>query len=452
MTVSSDASCQFKDYADALSRVTALGMDVHKLGTARIINILNKLGQPQNKVPAIHIVGTNGKGSVASYFESIYRSAGFKTGLFTSPHLVDIKERLIINGYPINETTFIEQANQVFEAMGADKGCVRDTKTALSYFECLNAMAFNGFAQAEVDVSIMEAGLGGRLDSTNVLDNPLAVVVTPISLDHTARLGPTITAIAEEKCAVIRPNVPVISGFQHPDAEKVLYNTAKRVGAPLFWVDAAFEAQPLVLGAKTHRPLGPYQSGLLGPYQGQNLALVVATLKATQHALPVSEQALTNGIAQAKWPGRYQWFNNRRLLLDGSHNQAGFETLLSALAIDFLNTPITWGLSLKLNRSLSLLDPIIRHANTAHITLLSAPIEEAHRFHSPDTLNSYINAQRSSLSVSRQDDTTFLASLLNTTAAQLPNQLSSQHQVPITIVTGSLYTAGRLLQHLGKSH
>lgn len=443
MELSLQTAVPFKTLEAATAAIDGLGMDVHKLGTSRIKAVLQTLGNPQDRVPALHVVGTNGKGSVTAYLTAMLQAAGFRCGTFTSPHLVDVRERIQVNGRPIDQSAFIEATNRVFMAMGAVGGQVPDPASALSYFECLNAMAFDEFARLKLDVAVIEAGLGGRLDSTNVMASPLAVVVTPISMDHMARLGPTLTAIAEEKAAVIKPGVPVVSGFQPDEVMAVLRAKAQQAQAPLL-----IASQPLPVGQlcldtdDSHRQLGQYASGLLGPYQAQNLALVLKVLEAVDSALPVPEAARCHGIAHARWPGRYQWVAPYRLLLDGSHNEAGLNTLVDAINQDFGHVDLCWVLSLKRNRSLAMLQPLLQCAQTRHVIVLAPPAAEAERFHEPEAMADFVahHAPEGTV-VTIFNDATFLDWLRTQ-----PRQESFEGT--LIVAAGSLYTTGRLLKGL----
>jgi len=414
--------------------VASLDMWVMRMGLDRIQAVLKDLGNPQDQVQVVHLVGTNGKGSTSAMLASIYGAAGYKTGLFTSPHLVHVQERIQVNGHPVPDSVLVQAANRVRQAIRQ----VLDEP--LTYFEFLTALAFVCFETAGVDIALIEAGLGGRLDSTNVMTCPLATVVTPISLDHQDRLGHTREAIAREKAAVFRPGVPVVVAPQAPEVLAVIETTATQRHAPVIMGDAA----RVTLGAIAQDAQGrflrevsegdaTYELGLLGRYQQQNLAVVLTLVRVLAGVLPVPEPALQQGLRNVSWPGRFQMFGARRLVVDGSHNEAGVAALLETLTSDFAQVPIDWGLALLANRNPEVLKPLLAYPQTRSVLWLVGG--EPASFHPPEDLIQAASAWSCPAS------------------AQSVVPLDAFIQAPpcgeaLRVVTGSLYQAGEALQFL----
>ena len=313
-------------YAETLKHIYALGRFGIKPGLARISKLLGALGNPQDAFAAVHVVGTNGKGSTASCLSSILGAGGYRTGLFTSPHLISFTERIRIDGSEIDESTVTRLANRVMAAAPQES----------TFFEIITAMAALHFAEEGVAIAVFEAGMGGRLDATNAF-NGLLCVVTPISLDHTDYLGQDIAEITGEKVGICKRGTPIVSARQHPDAARVIARRAGELGSPLYMCGEGFAAT-LQEGKLRYRglsvALGSMSAGLPGRYQSGNVALALAAaelLSGTGFA--VSPQALTAGVEQARWPGRMELFAGQpRVLLDGAHNPAGAAALAEALA------------------------------------------------------------------------------------------------------------------------
>lgn len=282
-------------YNIALQRLFDSGSQP-KLGLERMVALMSDLGNPQNSYPIFHVAGTNGKGSTCAFLESILRSAGYRTGLYTSPHLTCARERIQINRELISEADFVQLEQQVgLEA---------------TFFERMTAMAFLYFAQQKVDVAIIEVGLGGRLDATNVV-NPVVCGICRIDLDHQAILGDTLEQIAFEKAGIIKPGVPVCWSPQDPVVERVLSPLCQR------GVRGDFD----------------FELGLFGVHQIENASLAVNMIKAS--GLSVSEQVIIEGLANAHWSCRYELISHAPLiLLDGAHNPAGTRALIQTLRGD----------------------------------------------------------------------------------------------------------------------
>jgi dihydrofolate synthase/folylpolyglutamate synthase len=311
------------------------------LGLSRIVKLLANLDNPHQKVPVIHVAGTNGKGSVCAYLSSVLTEAGYRTGRYTSPHLIDWHERICINEQPITSENLFQLIQQVQDAI--DKNEESPTQ-----FEVITAAAWLYFAQQKVDIAVVEVGLGGRLDATNVCEKPLVTVITSISREHWQQLGPTISDIAREKAGIIKAGCPVIMGLLPEDAEKVVISRSLELQSPIFTPQPAVEINSGWAEYQTIENSGSikYKLPLKGQIQLTNSALALAALEILQQqGWEISEQAIINGIEKTKWPGRMQWFtwksqqNNHdyQLLIDGAHNPASAAVLRNY--VDSLTPP-----------------------------------------------------------------------------------------------------------------
>ncbi len=299
----------------------------------RMRRLLSLLGDPHRAYPAIHIAGTKGKGSTAAITASVLRAAGYRVGLYTSPHLEDFTERIQVDGQPIPPERLAALVDEIKPAVAQ--------VPYLTTFELTTALGFLYFARQGVDAAVIEVGLGGRLDATNVLEAPLVSVITPLSLDHTAVLGDTLAQIAAEKGGIIKEGRPVVVAPQPPEALAVLTEIAARRQAPLLRVDEHFRWQRLTadLSGQTFRlstPEGRAQTlrlPLLGPHQLENAATACAALEvAAAEGLPLPDKALAEGLAAVRWPGRFEVFRRQPLvILDGAHNEAAAIRLAQTL-------------------------------------------------------------------------------------------------------------------------
>jgi dihydrofolate synthase / folylpolyglutamate synthase len=294
-------------YRRLLARLQVLRGQGVMLGLERVRLALQQLGAPERRLSAVHIAGTNGKGSVAAMTEAILRRAGLRTGLFTSPHLVRFTERIRIAGVEIEG----DHLADLDEAVAA-------TSVPLTYFEVATVLALLAFAEAGVEVAILETGLGGRLDATSVC-HPLACAITSIALDHEAVLGHTLGQIASEKAGIAKPGVPLFLGPLPAEALAQIAEVARKVGAPLR--RAGFDYPPA--------PMAP---ALAGAHQRANAALAVALARAAAagRGRPLAETHVLAGLAEVSWPGRLEQVTPD-VLLDCAHNLEGARALASAL-------------------------------------------------------------------------------------------------------------------------
>lgn len=300
-------------YQNAINLLTSQSKFHISLGLNRTEKILSILGNPQNKVKIIHVAGTNGKGSVSSVLANILKSAGYKTGLYTSPHLVEYTERIKINNLDISKQDFANYIDEI--CLIAD-----NNKIDLTEFEILTVCAFLYFYRNKIDVAIIETGLGGRFDATNTVKNKLLAIITSISLDHTDRLGNTIEEIAYEKAGIIEKNSNVIISNENLGFNKIkevaLSQNAK-VHIASNNIKTAFESGNNYLIIDNQK----YEFSLLGLYQNKNMSLVISAVEfLNNNGFKIDENAIRTGFKTAKWPARLEYKKEMNLLIDGAHN------------------------------------------------------------------------------------------------------------------------------------
>lgn len=299
-----------KTYNDALKLLTSVGKFHISLGLDRMFKIMDLLGNPQDKLNCIHVAGTNGKGSVCAILSSILTCAGQKVGLYTSPHIFKYTERIQICGKPITDDDF---AKYVFEISDlADKNSID-----LTEFEILTAVMFKYFYDNDVDVVVLETGLGGRFDATNIIKRNLCSIITHVDFDHTERLGNTIDKIASEKAGIIKPNCPCIVF----EGREVYRDVTDELGSLLLMV----------------APFAPTtELSLKGSYQQENLSLALAAI---EEVFPeISQAVIDEGLRRVKHPCRFQYIEDKNLIIDGAHNPNGINSLRQSLDMYYPNT------------------------------------------------------------------------------------------------------------------
>jgi len=333
------------NYAEATQYLISLGNEIRassldsaqsaKLGLENITKLLDDLGRPQDAVPTVLVGGTNGKGSSAAMLEAVLRSAGLRAGLYTSPHLVEINERIQLQGQPIPPDEFAA----LFSALRARierllaEGRLRFHPT---YFECLTAMGFEYFRQEACELAVLEVGMGGRLDATNTA-RPRVAVITQIDLDHERFLGTTISAIAAEKAGIIKRKGVVISAASHPEAAAVIQTRAEALEARLIETWRDYSVEDITRTDGRHSFSIAHRDGfrlrlepaLRGKHQMENaLAAAVAARELALQGFPIRNEHIQQGLAAAQWPGRLEAIREEPLvLLDGAHNPAAARAL-----------------------------------------------------------------------------------------------------------------------------
>jgi len=294
--------------AIALERCARFGV---KPGLESIRAVCAAMGNPQDSLKVIHVAGTNGKGAVCALIDSALRAAGFRTGRYTSPHLFSLNERFFLDGAPVST----EKLNAAYSTLNPQ------LSTSLTYFELLTATAFELYRQEKVDYLVLETGLGGRLDATNLVTKPQVSIITRIGLDHCDWLGHTIAEIAAEKGGIIKPAVPVVLGAMSDDARRVLERMAAERHAPCLYAPEKHQH----LTTNYQLPT----TNLCGTFNRENAVTAFAALK----VLGVEDSAIARGFASVMWPGRYQRLTvgGRRLLVDGAHNPPAMRALVDSL-------------------------------------------------------------------------------------------------------------------------
>ena len=390
-------------YGEALAWLYGTQQFGIKLGLENVQRLLLELSVPPPGQQIIHVAGTNGKGSVCAMIESISRAAGYRTGLFTSPHLVTYRERIRVNGEMI-------PPNEVATGLTILRDRIKSWEPHPTFFEITTALALVYFEKAKCELLVLETGLGGRLDATNAL-TPVVSVITPIGYDHEKWLGHTLEEIACEKAGIIKAKVPVVSAKQEAAAEKVIRARATECDTPLVYVTEPYTASAMSLS---------------GRHQQQNAALAIAALRAGNIA--VTEDAIIRGLGTVDWPARFQRWDERTII-DGAHNPDGAQVLAD-----------TWRDEFGTDRATIIL-AVLRDKNVAEICRNLAPIAtrfilpriRAGRALTPDELASHLSALGLPCSI----------------APSFADALDSARANPERIlITGSLHFAGEALATL----
>jgi dihydrofolate synthase/folylpolyglutamate synthase len=408
------------NYADAIHFLYDLRLFGLKLGLENTFKLAALAGDPQLHLRFIHVAGTNGKGSTCAMLESIYRAAGRRVGLFTSPHLVSFRERVQVN------RTWIPQA-EVTRLVADLQPLLKQfpAEHHPTFFEVVTVMALRYFAEQACELVIWETGMGGRLDATNIV-TPLASVITNVELDHQQWLGATHAEIAAEKAGIIKPGVPVLTATAQPEALAVIEATARALNAPLTLVSPACDSAALP---------GPLDSpALLGEHQRLNARLAAATVQVLQPKLPVRGDAIQVGLTSVQWPGRLQILRRptgQTLVLDGAHNVAGALALRTSLEKLFPGVPLT------------LVIGVLQDKDVPGICAALAPLAAR-------VLVVPVNSERSAPPTVLQEAFGRAAPKLTvTTLPSLAAALAASANDPFVLVTGSLYLVGEALERLG---
>ena len=348
------------DYAAVCERLCAMKARGVSFGIDRMSAWVGALGHPERATPALHIAGTNGKGSVTAMLAAILRAAGRRTGMFTSPHLVRLGERVQVDGVPLTEREIIDYVAELEpKAVALERTMPGE---APSFFEFMTAMAFLQFARRRCDAAVIEVGLGGRLDATNVV-LPEVSVITSIGLDHCELLGDTLAKIAAEKAGIIKPGVPVVMGRLPAEAEAVVRRVAAERGSPLHAVREVFGDD-----VRTYPTVA-----LEGDYQRLNAATATLAARVVAKKFGLTEAHIAAGLANVSWPGRWQrerLADGRLIVLDASHNPEGAEVLdglLGKLVRETGRAPVVVTGVLGVARAAPLLAAVGRHARAIHL-------------------------------------------------------------------------------------
>jgi dihydrofolate synthase / folylpolyglutamate synthase len=444
-------------YQTAVARMFALGHELaqtptHKFDLAHVRVLLAALNNPEKRFPAVLIAGTNGKGSTAATLASVLGAAGLRTGLYTSPHLVRINERIRINGAEIPDDDFAlfhDLVDRTAERLVEDG----ELPWHPSFFEMLTAMAFEYFAQNKLDIAVLEVGMGGRLDATNVVE-PLVSVITDISLDHQKYLGNTVAEIAHEKAGIVRRNGVVVTLPQQPQANDVIGNTILEMDARA--VSAVPYVPPVSPGSTEYlvpcTERGDYisryplqvmgqqilvETPLVGRHQLRNVALAIAAAEElSKQGFPITPQAIERGIRETLWPGRFQVVPSHgetpEYVFDVAHNPAGVWALRSALSAHYEDRPLTFIFGAMRDKAIGEMAEILfplakRVIVTRADNPRSATFDEIRQA-----------AARVSTDIQPAED-----------VAHALTQVSCEMPPGVVVITGSIYIVGRAMRLLG---
>lgn len=404
-------------YKEALAWLYSLQRFGIKLGLENIRRVLAELSRKGDLQIAdggleiaapwkiIHVAGTNGKGSVCAMIDSICRAHGYRTGLFTSPHLVTFRERIRVNGEMISE-------DATANGLSTIRNLVADWDPHPTFFEVTTALALKYFFEARIDVAILETGIGGRLDATNAIESDVSVI-TSIDFDHEEWLGDTLAKIASEKAGIIKPGVPVVSAAQQSDAEKVILARAAECEAPLEFVTASYDRLPIALR---------------GDHQKQNAAVAIAAIHAAK--IEIDDKAIARGLVSIDWPARFQKWDERTII-DGAHNPAAARVLAETWREIFGDQKATLVLAVLSDKNLrSICEKLTPIADSVLL-----PKIRSERAASPEKLAKVLANIAPSLPCSI---TPSVAEALDLARAK-PNPI---------LITGSLHFAGEVLAHL----
>ncbi len=407
-------------YTEAIQFLYDLQLHGVKLGLDNARRLAELAGDPQRRLRFIHVAGTNGKGSTCAMIESVYRFAGLRVGLFTSPHLVRFSERIQVNRQPIGDcdvVRLVEGMKVMFEQFPRDH--------CPTFFEVVTVMALEYFAERECDLVVWETGMGGRLDATNIVV-PLASVITNVQMDHQQFLGNTIARIAAEKAGIIKSAVPVITAADAPEAMSVIRAAAELAGAPLTEVGVLDTARP---------PLGALRLPLLGEHQRMNAAVALATVQALSKNLPVSCETMVAGLTRVEWAGRLQAVRSRSgqtNLLDGAHNAPAIHALEQALRQYYPGERPAVVLGILRDKDWrTMCDSLLPLAKSVCLV----PVASA-RTAQPEELRDYWSTRCPAMPLEVRHS--------------LVDGLRLTQEEPFRLVTGSLYLVGEALELLGE--
>lgn len=321
------------NYSEALEYIHGVSWTFCKPGLERISELCQKLGNPQKSLKFVHVAGTNGKGSTSSMLDSVLREAGYKVGLYTSPYIRVFNERMRIDGENISDGELASLTEYIKPI--ADQMTDKPTE-----FELITALAFEYFSRHNCDVVILEAGMGGRLDSTNIIDTSVLSVITGIALDHVAFLGDTVEKIAAEKAGIIKENIPVLYGGVNEAAKTVIMTKATEMNSQFVCVDySKLKITNFALDGSLF-DFGNYKDlkiNLLGSYQPRNAAIVINAVEILRKTgFDISDKALRTGLLKAKWQGRFEILSSEPLVIfDGAHNPQGIEAAVESIKLYF---------------------------------------------------------------------------------------------------------------------
>ena len=418
---------------ELLDKLELLGRNEYtgqKPDITRTKKFLNLCDNPQDEFPAVHITGTNGKGSVAVTIAKILEKSGYKAGLYTSPHLIDFRERIRIG----NQLIPLEKIREYLSGYP-----FFDKRYSLTYFEILTAIAFLYFAEKKVDIAVVEVGLGGRYDATNVVKNKLVSIITPIDYDHTDLLGHKLRSITEEKTGIIKVGVPVITNNYRTIVKKIIKDVCKKNNSPLYIAGKDFNYGSTKINWSKRQQVFSYYgldksyknltTTLLGKHQFSNVSLALACIELLRRRLDIPDSAVQDGLKKVCWPGRFDI--RKTMIFDGAHNPHGIKSLKENLKKYTNNKKITIVLSIMREKDYrgmcKELSGIIKSAVLFRLEIPRAVEPEI----LAETLKKFI-----------KPDSIEIAEDFN----DLINRVSNEK---VVCVTGSLYLVGKIMEFIG---
>jgi len=441
-----------RHYQSSLAYLFGLQRFGIKLGLANITALLRHLGNPHAGLRAVHIAGSNGKGSTAAFLTSILRQAGYRVGLYTSPHLIDFAERIQVNGVPISKDRVVRLTDRIREVVGdMDKSGelwpdssisslpsdFDPKKATLTFFEFTTAMAFVHFREERVDLAVLETGMGGRLDATNVID-PLLALISPISLEHQQYLGKTLLQVAGEKAGIIKPGRPLFTTARQPRVVALLQEKCREVQAPFYAHGRDFRGRktaPRLMDfrGRHHRWKG-FRLGLAGSHQVLNASLSLAAAEMLlEMGFLLKEEHLRNGLAETKWPGRLERVGGSPpILLDGAHNPGGTRVLKQALEEEFPRRRLILVLGIMADKEIPKMMPNL--VPLADLLILTRPHME--RAASLELLRKHVSPW--------EKPTLEIADV----GGAVEKAMGEAGREDLVVVTGSLYTVGEARAYL----
>ena len=401
-----------------------------KDGLKRAQNLLQLLGNPQEKIKIIHTAGTSGKGSTAFILSQILKAAGFKVGLTVSPHLLNLRERIQINNLPLNEKEFLSALNQLMPIIKKLK-----KEQAPTFFEIITALAFNIFLQKKVDYAIVETGLGGKYDATNTVKNPQKIVIlTKIGYDHTHILGKTLKEIAQQKAGVIQRGNLVIALKQKPAVNKVFLKTAQEKNAPLHFIEVGKNFKNITLSSKkttfdyqfSSFSLSQVKLGLLGAHQAENAALAISAVYFLKNrdSFPLPPALIKKSLKHINLPGRSEIIKRgkKTIILDGAHNPQKLNALCKTLKNIFPKEKFVFLIAYKKNKNLTgCLKPLLPLAKEILITDFTGPAQK------PPTIKKHLEK----------------LGFLNSQIVKNPQEVIKKGNFSFLVITGSFYLLHR---------
>ena len=419
------------NYTEALEYIHGISWTFCKPGLERIGELCERLSHPERKLKFIHIAGTNGKGSTSAMLDSVLRSAGYKVGLYTSPYIRVFNERMRIDGENISDDELAALTEYI-------KPIAEEMTDKPTEFELITALAFEYFSRHECDVVILEAGMGGRLDSTNIIDTSVLSIITGIALDHTAFLGDTVEKIATEKAGIIKCGVPVLYGGTDLSAKEIIKATASEMDSDFKSVDYShlkinsFSLDGTDFDFEEEKNL---KIQLLGAYQPRNAAIVVSAVDILRkNGFAISDVALREGLSSAEWQGRFEILSRKPLMIfDGAHNPQGIEAAVESIKLYFKSEKV------------AIVTGVLRDKDYTHIARMLSEVANAAFTFTPDSPRA-LDASEYAKTLSLQGLTAEASDTVRE-ALDKARAYSMLNSCPI-ICAGSLYAYAEIIENV----